>query len=422
MRPLETRPDFGDEWTRTLRALAHFSLGRKFGTQPAHTHVGSPMKLPPLFTRASWEPRRHTLVDEAALRARSLRVLCPDASMQSLAPEARGLIDDCANELWSLAFGPAVMRADRFDAMVALREGLSVPDGAVMDGEERFALDDPALDREREARREREPRAVILRSMREACDRWKSTRDSAPRRTPLSMAKARLDRALLSHDGLRFALHAALRAPTTSDAQRDGGRMSGGAVPYALSAFDCIVSDLLWRVAFESPSPFAVQLRLWERGVWPVWSADGTLIAFVPVMGREGLAMSEESSESVRCPRWIDLMLSESCVLEEQPPCALDALIALSRDGVPMLYELDQDAEVIEIGRHRECDLSFQRDTISRRHCSLRWDGAAWILRDTGSTSGTYVDGALVRGDRALSGGEVFVAGRVWFWFIGSRA
>jgi hypothetical protein len=45
------------------------------------------------------------------------------------------------------------------------------------------------------------------------------------------------------------------------------------------------------------------------------------------------------------------------------------------------------------IGRDGSCDLVLRHDTVSRRHAELVRDGGRWMLRDLGSTNGTW-DGA----------------------------
>ena len=48
------------------------------------------------------------------------------------------------------------------------------------------------------------------------------------------------------------------------------------------------------------------------------------------------------------------------------------------------------------IGRGRACDLVLRHETVSRRHAELHREGGRWLLRDVGSTNGTW-DGALAR-------------------------
>ena len=45
------------------------------------------------------------------------------------------------------------------------------------------------------------------------------------------------------------------------------------------------------------------------------------------------------------------------------------------------------------IGRGRACDLVLRHETVSRRHAQLVREGGRWLLRDVGSTNGTW-DGA----------------------------
>jgi hypothetical protein len=65
---------------------------------------------------------------------------------------------------------------------------------------------------------------------------------------------------------------------------------------------------------------------------------------------------------------------------------------------------------VITLGRHPDCDVRFDADRdldVSARHASLTLDGDRYVLRDLGSTNGTYVQGRLVRDPMPLAGKEV---------------
>jgi type VI secretion system protein len=67
------------------------------------------------------------------------------------------------------------------------------------------------------------------------------------------------------------------------------------------------------------------------------------------------------------------------------------------------------DGEMIVIGRSRNCDwhLPDPTNAISSRHCELRRDGEAWLLKDT-STNGTYLNGAAERmtGEHRIAEGD----------------
>jgi pSer/pThr/pTyr-binding forkhead associated (FHA) protein len=44
------------------------------------------------------------------------------------------------------------------------------------------------------------------------------------------------------------------------------------------------------------------------------------------------------------------------------------------------------------IGRNPESDIVVDEARVSWRHAVLRLEGATWLLEDTGSTNGTFVD------------------------------
>jgi hypothetical protein len=65
----------------------------------------------------------------------------------------------------------------------------------------------------------------------------------------------------------------------------------------------------------------------------------------------------------------------------------------------------------LEIGRSSACQIVLADDTVSRRHAELRFEDGRWLLRDLGSSNGTFVNGRLVteaevrRGDVIALGG-----------------
>jgi predicted component of type VI protein secretion system len=72
------------------------------------------------------------------------------------------------------------------------------------------------------------------------------------------------------------------------------------------------------------------------------------------------------------------------------------------------------DGETIVIGRSRNCDwhLPDPTNAISSRHCELRRDGEAWLLKDV-STNGTYLNGAAERmtGEHRIAEGDLIRIG-----------
>ena len=74
---------------------------------------------------------------------------------------------------------------------------------------------------------------------------------------------------------------------------------------------------------------------------------------------------------------------------------------------------------VVECGRSRELGIPLDDDAVSRRHARFEWTGAAFTVKDLGSTNGTYVNDVVVR-ECALRDGDQVKIGRSIFKFIHS--
>jgi hypothetical protein len=59
------------------------------------------------------------------------------------------------------------------------------------------------------------------------------------------------------------------------------------------------------------------------------------------------------------------------------------------------------------LGRSSDCQLVFTDDTVSRRHAELRLHEGRWILRDLGSSNGTWVNGRQIMEAEVAPGDEV---------------
>lgn len=57
----------------------------------------------------------------------------------------------------------------------------------------------------------------------------------------------------------------------------------------------------------------------------------------------------------------------------------------------------------VTIGRDQSCDVVSSNPTVSRQHATLFHDGTGWVLRDDGSSGGTYVGGKRI-GEHRLAG------------------
>jgi hypothetical protein len=49
------------------------------------------------------------------------------------------------------------------------------------------------------------------------------------------------------------------------------------------------------------------------------------------------------------------------------------------------------------VGRSHTCTVRVADDTVSRRHLALEKQDAGWLVRDLGSTNGTFLEGVAIR-------------------------
>jgi pSer/pThr/pTyr-binding forkhead associated (FHA) protein len=71
-------------------------------------------------------------------------------------------------------------------------------------------------------------------------------------------------------------------------------------------------------------------------------------------------------------------------------------------------FALGESKEVI-VGRDETCDVRIFAPSVSREHCSIEQDGDQLVLRDLGSTGGTYLGGKKVEKVRLEDGMEIGV-------------
>ena len=71
----------------------------------------------------------------------------------------------------------------------------------------------------------------------------------------------------------------------------------------------------------------------------------------------------------------------------------------------------------VECGRVMQTDVPLDDDAVSRKHARFAWTGSSYIVRDLGSTNGTFVNDVNVR-ERTLVDGDQIKIGRTIFKFI----
>src|SRR5436190_14906492 len=74
-------------------------------------------------------------------------------------------------------------------------------------------------------------------------------------------------------------------------------------------------------------------------------------------------------------------------------------------------------AEPCVIGRSSKCDVQLDQESVSRNHAHISRQRANYVIRDLGSTNGTYVNDELVD-ETVLRDGDQVKVGRTIFKFI----
>ena len=60
----------------------------------------------------------------------------------------------------------------------------------------------------------------------------------------------------------------------------------------------------------------------------------------------------------------------------------------------------------VVIGRQAQCELSIPHSDVSRQHAEVSFEDGQFVLRDLGSTNGTYLNGKEINAPVALSSGD----------------
>jgi two-component system, cell cycle response regulator len=85
--------------------------------------------------------------------------------------------------------------------------------------------------------------------------------------------------------------------------------------------------------------------------------------------------------------------------------------------GLDLGKKYNVDRPSIVIGRSSKADIQIDQESVSRNHCKLINTGKSVMLRDLGSTNGTYVNDELVD-EYVLRDGDLIKIGRCIFKFL----
>jgi EAL domain-containing protein (putative c-di-GMP-specific phosphodiesterase class I) len=93
-----------------------------------------------------------------------------------------------------------------------------------------------------------------------------------------------------------------------------------------------------------------------------------------------------------------------------------------SSSGTGPRQRFDLTEFPVEIGRHPNCTITLNVDRVSRRHARIERDaGGGLLLKDLGSTNGTYLNGRRLETPASMEHGDVLHIGDQEFRLIETR-
>ncbi|PID38455.1 MAG: GGDEF domain-containing protein [Deltaproteobacteria bacterium] len=101
--------------------------------------------------------------------------------------------------------------------------------------------------------------------------------------------------------------------------------------------------------------------------------------------------------------------------ITERPQAKEACMVVIYGQDLGKKYNLDS-ASII-VGRSSKSDIQIDQESVSRNHCKLLNTGKTIILRDLGSTNGTYVNDEPVD-EYVLRDGNLIKIGRTIFKFL----
>src|SRR5262249_30025700 len=101
--------------------------------------------------------------------------------------------------------------------------------------------------------------------------------------------------------------------------------------------------------------------------------------------------------------------------LSDKPVAKEACLVVIYGTDLGRKFNLDQPALVI--GRSSKSDVQVDQESVSRSHAKIINTGKTVILRDLGSTNGTYVNDELID-EYVLRDGDFIKIGRTIFKFL----
>ena len=107
--------------------------------------------------------------------------------------------------------------------------------------------------------------------------------------------------------------------------------------------------------------------------------------------------------------------MEEQKVNPKPSPVEKNVFLIVNRQMIPI------EKAVIRLGRQLENDVVFHEEFVSRFHAEIRIEEGKYVLYDTGSTGGTFVNGRKI--DRCvLNSGDLISITSVQIMFVNNNA
>lgn len=101
--------------------------------------------------------------------------------------------------------------------------------------------------------------------------------------------------------------------------------------------------------------------------------------------------------------------------ITDRPQGKEACLVVIYGDELGKKFNLDTTSVVV--GRSSKCEIQIDQESISRNHSKIVNTGKSILVRDLGSTNGTYVNDELIE-ERVLRHGDLIKIGRTIFKFL----
>lgn len=101
--------------------------------------------------------------------------------------------------------------------------------------------------------------------------------------------------------------------------------------------------------------------------------------------------------------------------ISERPNGKEACLVIIYGDDLGKKYNLNTNSVVV--GRSSKCDIQIDQESISRNHSKIVNTGKSILVRDLGSTNGTYVNDEPIE-EYVLRDGDLIKVGRTIFKFL----